>query len=137
MKNVRDYTITDALFQIVRMMILVTICRYTCVVGTKYMTEYEEEADPVGKSSEISYWVVMLLVLLGVVVYNGFFWIFKMIMSTCFKCELLGAQDFCLTLDSPENRHMICTMAFLEKFEYINMREHLNKKTKMIHNCRS
>ena len=54
-----------------------------------------------GKPNEISYWFVIFLTLVGVVVYSVFLWIFKVVMSSCFKCELLGAQDFTLTLDSP------------------------------------
>ena len=79
----------------------------------------------------------LVFVIVGAVIYSLIFWIFKKVMSICFKCELLGAQDFCLTLDTPENRHMICTMCFLERFEWINMRDHLDKKTKEIQNCRS
>ena len=132
MANVRDYTTTDALFQIFRILMLVGSCRFTCVEGTRYMTEKDG-----GYPSGVPYWVVILMTLAGVVVYSVFFGIFQLFMSTCFNCELLGAQDFCLTLDEPNTRHMICTMCFIEPFEWLKMRKHFNEKTKKLKNCRS
>ena len=58
-------------------------------------------------------------------------------MLKVFECELLGPQDFGFILDKPTNRHIIVTVAFLEKFEWLSMREHFSNKTSLIHKCRT
>ena len=86
MANVRDYTFIDAVFQTIRLLTLIVICRLTYVEWHKYMIEKRGF-----QIDEVSSWVVVFSICAGVFIYNVLFWIFKVIMYTCFKCELIGA----------------------------------------------
>ena len=86
MANVRDYTFIDAVFQTIRLLTLISICRLTYVEWYKYMIEKGGF-----QTDELSSWVVAFSICIGVIIYNVLFWIFKVIMYTCFRCELFGA----------------------------------------------
>ena len=86
MANVRDYTCVDAVFQCIRLLLIFISCRLTYVEWHKYIIEKGGF-----QTDEISSWVVVFSICVGIFIYNVLFWIFKVIMYTCFRCELLGA----------------------------------------------
>jgi hypothetical protein len=119
------YTSTDAMFQVLRLLVLGGITVATSSVVSSVMGH---------KSAVLVNFLILLLSFFQYYLVNL---VLNSCMWTMFKCEALNAHDYSFLLEEKNNSHTIMGAGVFEKFEFEPMKKYLLEKAEHIHKCKS
>ena len=117
------YTLTDAIFQVLRLLVLAAITLATSLGANRIMTS--------------GYFLNILIVLASFFQYYVVNKIFNKIMWSTFQCEALSAHDYSFLLEEKTNSATIMGAGVFEKFEFEPMKKYLLEKAEHVHRCKS
>ena len=119
------YTAGDALFQVLRLLVLAGITKATSLGILLWLPT---------SSSLITY---LMMIVLSALQYAFFNMLVNHFMWTTYRCEALNAHDYSFLMEESANSHTIVGVGVFEKFEFESTKKYLLAKAADVHKCKS